>query len=122
MYKWLIVGLVVLAGCAGAPEKEREFLLGGDISMLARMEELGAVFKDAGEPGDLIEILKNHGGNCFRLRLFVNPAYRNAVVQDLPYTLKLARRIKEADAKLLLDLHYSDTWADPGKQLSLIHI
>ncbi len=117
MYKWLMIALAALAGCAADPAKKRPFLLGADISMLSRMEELAAVFKDDGRPGDLIEILKNHGGNCFRLRLFVNPDYRNAVVQDLPYTLKLARRIKEANAKLLLDLHYSDTWADPGKQI-----
>jgi arabinogalactan endo-1,4-beta-galactosidase len=38
------------------------------------------------------------------------------VLQDLDYTLALARRIEEAGAQLLLDFHYSDTWADPGHQ------
>ena len=92
------------------------FLVGGDISTLAKIEELGGIYQDANGPGDAIEILCNQGWNCFRLRLFVNPTMRNAVVQDLDYTLALARRIKAAGAQLLLDLHYSDTWADPAHQ------
>ncbi|MHC4559358.1 MAG: glycoside hydrolase family 53 protein [Planctomycetota bacterium] len=95
---------------------DREFLLGGDISALAEIEQHGGVFRDQGKPVDAIRILRNYGCNCFRLRLFVNPAYRNVVVNDLPYTIALARRIKAAGAKLLLNFHYSDTWADPGKQ------
>lgn len=96
--------------------KSREFLLGGDISMLSRVEELGGVFRENGRRGDFLAILKRHGCNCFRLRLFVNPNYKNAVVNDLPYTLALGGRIKAAGLELLLDFHYSDTWADPGHQ------
>ena len=59
MSKYVLIGLMVLTGCMLTWGVEREFLLGGDISMLTRMEELGAVFKDANEPGDFIEILKN---------------------------------------------------------------
>ncbi len=92
------------------------FLVGGDISTLAKIEGLGGIFQDANGPGDAIDILCNQGWNCFRLRLFVNPTMRNAVVQDLDYSLALARRIKAAGAQLLLDLHYSDTWADPAHQ------
>lgn len=93
------------------------WLLGGDISMLTRLEEQGLVFKDAaGTPTDCIKLMTDAGCNCFRLRLFVNPAGKGGVIQDVPDTLALARRIKAADAKLLLDFHYSDTWADPGKQ------
>ena len=94
-----------------------EFLIGGDISALGKIEECGGVFRDKGAPGDAIEIMRNHGHNCFRLRLFVNPTYRNVVVNDLPYTIALGRRIKASGARLLLNFHYSDTWADPGHQI-----
>ena len=94
----------------------REFLVGGDISALARIEQAGGLFRQDGKPEDAIRILTGCGCNCFRLRLFVNPTYQNVVVNDLPYTIHLARRIKAAGARLLLDFHYSDTWADPGHQ------
>lgn len=89
---------------------------GGDISMLPRFEELGAVYRNGEEPADAIGIMMRKGCNCFRLRLFVNPSMKNAVIQDLGYTVRLAQRIKKAGAFLLLDIHYSDTWADPGHQ------
>jgi arabinogalactan endo-1,4-beta-galactosidase len=97
------------------PAKD-EFHLGGDISMLTRIEELGGTFGEGGTRGDLIRIMIRHGANTFRLRLFVNPTMKNAVVQDLPYTIALAKRIKDAGGEVLLDFHYSDTWADPGHQ------
>ncbi|HZP82413.1 MAG TPA: glycosyl hydrolase 53 family protein [Chthonomonadaceae bacterium] len=94
-----------------------EFLVGADVSMLRKIEELGGIFRKDGRPTDPISLMKSYGGNCFRLRLFVNPDHKEGVVNDLPYTLALARRIKAADARLLLDLHYSDTWADPAHQI-----
>jgi arabinogalactan endo-1,4-beta-galactosidase len=90
--------------------------LGADISALERIEQAGGVFRDAGQPGDAIVILRAHGSNGFRLRLFVNPNDSDVQVNDLDYTVRMATRIKAAGAKLLLDLHYSDTWADPGHQ------
>lgn len=94
----------------------KEFLIGGDISALGKIEEMGGSFFDDGESGDAILIMRKHGANCFRLRLFVNPPYIDVVVNDLSYTIGLAKRIKKSGAKLILDFHYSDTWADPGKQ------
>lgn len=94
----------------------REFLLGGDISALSKIEECGGVFRDKDISGDAVKIMSDHGHNCFRLRLFVNPTHRNVVVNDLPYTIALAKRIKAAGAIFLLNFHYSDTWADPGHQ------
>jgi arabinogalactan endo-1,4-beta-galactosidase len=92
------------------------FLTGGDISALPKLESLGAVYKDGGQAGDALVIMRKHGCTCFRVRLFVNPTLKEVVVQDLPYALRLGQRIKASGARLLLDLHYSDTWADPGKQ------
>lgn len=90
--------------------------LGADISALARIEQGGSVFRDSGKVGDAIAILKAHGANAFRLRIFVNPNDSDVQVNDLPYTLALAARVKAAGARLLLDFHYSDTWADPSHQ------
>lgn len=92
------------------------FLSGADISALAKIEEQTGVFRKSGVEGDAIELLREAGMNMFRLRIFVDPTGDNIVVNDLDYTLELARRIKNAGAGFLLNLHYSDTWADPGNQ------
>jgi arabinogalactan endo-1,4-beta-galactosidase len=91
-------------------------LLGADVSALERIEQAGGVFRDGGQPGDAIAILRANGSNVFRLRLFVNPDNEDVQVNDLAYTVRMAHRVKLAGARLLLDLHYSDTWADPGHQ------
>ncbi len=92
------------------------FLGGADVSALGRIEQAGGVFRDSGRTGDAIAILRAHGAKAFRLRLFVNPNDSDVQVNDLPYTVAMATRVKAAGAKLLLDIHYSDTWADPGHQ------
>ena len=84
--------------------------------MAPKLEEKGIVFKDAGQPKDIFAIFKDHGATCIRLRLFVDPSGEGAVVNDLPYTIALAKRVKSAGLLFSLDLHYSDTWADPGHQ------
>ncbi|MDP6635726.1 MAG: glycosyl hydrolase 53 family protein [Phycisphaerae bacterium] len=113
----VIASVFTCAGCnSHIARQPDDFLVGGDISMLTKIEKLGGVFRDRGKRRDFLDIFKAHGGNCFRLRLFVAPDGKNAVVNDLPYTLALARRIKTARCKLLLNFHYSDTWADPGHQ------
>jgi arabinogalactan endo-1,4-beta-galactosidase len=98
------------------PISAAEFMAGADVSALAVLEDHGAVYRDVGQSRDLIELFSDHGVNWFRLRLFVNPNGQDVVVNDLSYTLKMAHRIKAAGGNLLLDLHYSDTWADPGHQ------
>ncbi|MCS7104753.1 MAG: arabinogalactan endo-1,4-beta-galactosidase [Thermofilaceae archaeon] len=69
---------------------------------------------------DALAIMKSYEANCFRLRLFVNPKQRDEwggfTGNNLEYTIKLAKRIKGIGAKLILDLHYSDTWADLQRQ------
>jgi arabinogalactan endo-1,4-beta-galactosidase len=91
-------------------------LTGGDVSLLALEDQKGQVYKDGGRPGDVLAMFKARGCNCMRLRLWVHPSGRDIYVNDLPYTVALGRRIKRSGLLLLLDIHYSDTWADPGKQ------
>jgi len=96
-----------------------DFVFGSDISALAVHETKGSVYKyEDGSPGDSIVILKQAGMNCMRLRLFVEPNSEGVVTNDLEYTLDLAKRIKKHGLHLLLDIHYSDTWADPSHQIT----
>ncbi|WP_328458646.1 arabinogalactan endo-1,4-beta-galactosidase [Streptomyces sp. NBC_00386] len=87
---------------------------GSDISSLAKSEAYGGVYKtSSGTTGDALAILKSSGMNYARLKVWVNPAdgYNNKA-----RVLAMAKRIKAQGMKLLVDFHYSDTWADPGTQ------
>lgn len=95
-------------------------VVGADISFVMQEEARGKKYSDNGIQKDILEILKDNKFNWIRLRLFVDPAAENGYSKDsfcgLEKTLKLAKRIKASGMKFLLDFHYSDTWADPGKQ------
>ena len=96
-------------------------MLGADISFLPELEARGIKFSDKGNEKDAIEILKDHGFNYVRLRIFNDPSTDSGYSPkkgfcNLLYTKQMAKRVKAAGLKLLLDFHYSDYWADPGKQ------
>lgn len=96
-------------------------MMGADISFLPELEAKGIKFSDKGVTKDAIEIIKEHGINYVRLRIFHDPAQDSGYSPkkgfcDLNYTKQMAKRVKAAGLKLLLDFHYSDYWADPGKQ------
>lgn len=101
-----------------------ERYVGGDISLLPDYENAGAKYFDHdGTPiNDLLPYLFHEGMNAMRVRLFVNPDDYDGpdkdsnACQSLDYILPLCKRIKDDGFKLMLDFHYSDTWADPGKQ------
>lgn len=117
---WSAVGLA--AGASGDP-----FYMGADISLETFMQQQGVSFYDGGVAKPVDQLLYDRGANLFRLRIFVNPetTYTDSgpnpnygAIQSLAYDIALAQQIKAnaTNAKLLLDFHYSDTWADPGKQ------
>lgn len=127
--KFIISALALLfSGAAGA-----ERFAGGDISLLPEYENAGAVYKDLSGAviPDLLPWLKNQGMNAMRVRLFVNPdkykeIYGNSsdpdlkydpnACQDLEYITPVCKKIVDNGMDLMLDFHYSDTWADPAKQ------
>jgi len=103
-------------------------VIGADISFLPEIES-GAGrfsqgirrFSENGTTVDAVELLKRHGFNAIRLRVFVNPENPNGYAPGrgfcgLDSTLSMARRVKAAGLGLLLDFHYSDYWADPQQQ------
>ena len=102
------------------PTTDATRYVGGDLSMLTKYEEQKAQYadKDGQRIGNVISFLQQQGWNTLRIRLFVDPSQDKdkAVVQNLAYVKALGKRIKEAGMFFLLDFHYSDTWADPGKQ------
>lgn len=89
-------------------------ILGADISSLKKSEDFGGIYKyDDGTQADALQILKDNGLNYARLRIWVNPVdgYHNK--EEI---LLMAKRLHDLGIKLLVDFHYSDDWADPGKQ------
>jgi arabinogalactan endo-1,4-beta-galactosidase len=88
-------------------------MLGSDLSFTPQELAAGAVFTDNGVPGNPASITAQNGAGWARLRLWVNPpAGYNNLASDLAF----AKTIQAAGLKLYLDIHYSDFWADPGKQ------
>ncbi|MGF7137817.1 glycoside hydrolase family 53 protein [Roseimarinus sediminis] len=99
-------------------------VIGADISFVPQEEARGKTYSDQGLEKDVLEILKDHRFNWVRLRLFVDPDAENGYSRGgegycgLEKTLAMAKRVKASGMKFLLDFHYSDTWADPGKQFT----
>lgn len=99
-----------------------DFIDGADISSMLSLEESGVTFKNQqGTETDLFKLLKNNGWNWARLRVWNDPftadgqGYGGGNV-NADRALIMARRATAAGLKVLVDFHYSDFWADPGKQ------
>lgn len=98
--------------------------VGGDISLLPEYQKAGAVYKThSGEKiSDALQFFHEEGMNAMRVRLFVNPENYSEkdkdvnACQNLEYIIPLCKDIVDHGFKLMLDFHYSDTWADPGAQ------
>lgn len=117
------------------PGLSEDFIRGADVSMLAQIEKNGGKFyDDNGKAADLFNILKSHGVNWIRLRVWNEAKNRWDVIvggkklsakgqpcgggnNDLETAIALGKRAKAAGMKLLIDFHYSDFWADPQKQV-----
>lgn len=125
--------IFVAAVLSGAASEAATHYAGGDISLLPEYERVGAQYRTpSGEPiVDVIPWLHQQGMNAMRVRLFVNPykykelhqndadadtKYDPNACQDLEYIRPLCKRIVDNGMDLMLDFHYSDTWADPAKQ------
>ncbi|MDE6318102.1 MAG: arabinogalactan endo-1,4-beta-galactosidase [Muribaculaceae bacterium] len=88
---------------------------GADVSWLTQLEAEGEKFYSPdGTQMECMQLLKEHCGvNAIRLRVWVNPAEGWNNVEDV---LVKARRANALGLRLMIDFHFSDTWADPGKQ------
>jgi arabinogalactan endo-1,4-beta-galactosidase len=89
-------------------------MLGADISSLKKSEDYGGVYRtESGVERDALQITRSEGLNWARLRVWVDPADS---YHDKDELLEMALRIKREKMELLVNLHYSDTWADPAHQ------
>jgi len=106
------------AGHAQSAPDQNQFMLGADISALDSGSGRGRAFnfQENGVPDTEYAIMMKHGWKTFRLRVFVDPVRGRAPNNSLANTISLAKAIKASGAKFLLDIHYSDTWADPQHQ------
>ncbi len=94
------------------------FAKGADVGWLPQMEATGYKFYDTdGIEKDCLQLLKDRGINTIRLRVWVNPSNDKASGHCSPAeTVVMAVRAKNMGMRIMIDFHYSDTWADPAKQ------
>lgn len=115
----LSITLIFVLGVPAHAQKHKK-IVGADISWLPQFEDQGKKYYDNDKATDALKILKDHGFNYIRLRIFNNPradsGYSKKGYCDLEGTKKMALRIKKLGMGFLLDFHYSDNWADPAKQ------
>ncbi len=123
----VLISTALMTGCSEKVSSQNQniqetptsaFAKGADISWLPQMEASGyKFFNDAGVEEDCFKILKDHGINSIRLRTFVNPS-------NDPFsghcskaeTVAMALRAQKYGMRVMIDFHYSDSWADPSKQ------
>jgi arabinogalactan endo-1,4-beta-galactosidase len=94
------------------------FAKGADVSWLPQMEATSYRFYDTdGKEKDCLQLLKERGMNTIRLRVFVNPSQDKTNGHcSKEETVAMALRAQKAKMRIMIDFHYSDTWADPAKQ------
>lgn len=105
-----IIGLIILTSLI----KSNQFINGVDISMLKQVEENGGLFYENGNQIDPIQLFKDKGINTARIKIWHTPSMN---YNNLESVLEIADRANSVGLDLLLDFHYSDTWADPSSQI-----
>ncbi len=116
-----LVALALLVGCGesatqpdnGLAPDTFDIVIGGDVSFLAEIEDNGGTYSDTDGEKDLLLLMKEHGFESIRLRLWHTPA---GSYNTLEQVKAMAARIDAAGMELFLDFHYSDSWADAGTQ------
>lgn len=115
---FLFTANVCIAQKQGITNATGTFAKGADVSWLPQMEATGFKFyNNDGKEEDCLQILKQKGINSIRLRSWVNPSNDKASGHcSTEETVAMAVRAKKMGMRIMIDLHYSDSWADPGKQ------
>jgi len=118
----ILIYLFVISGLSLSgqyqPININSFQIGSDLSLAKAIIDKGGIYYADGEQVEVIPAFMNRKFEYARLRLFHSPNGSSSygTVNSLSYTLALAKSIKASGMKLLLDFHYSDTWADPANQ------
>ncbi len=119
LFPILITGILMIS-CSGDDkgnttpvQPEPDFIRGADISFLPEIESTGTLFYNNGQAEDVVTTLKNAGANYIRLRLWKDPSSGHSNMAEVK---TMAERVRQSGLRVWLTVHYSDTWADPGKQ------
>lgn len=120
-YTYLFLSLLMLNNSlsfAQKKQKEIPFAKGADVGWLPQMEATGYKFYDSdGNEKDCLQLLKDRGMNSIRLRVFVNPNDDKASGHcSKEETITMALRAQKMGMRVMINFHYSDSWADPAKQ------
>jgi arabinogalactan endo-1,4-beta-galactosidase len=115
---YLVAALAVSVDATGQTTEKRDFAKGADVGWLPQMEATGYKFYDAaGKEQDCLQLLKDLGMNSIRLRVFVNPSDDKASGHcSKAETIAMALRAQKMGFRIMINFHYSDSWADPSKQ------
>jgi arabinogalactan endo-1,4-beta-galactosidase len=124
--KHIVLGFLAFIICYGCSENdvnetsneiiESEFISAVDISSYPQIELSNPIFKDNnGITVSFLEFLKSKGINTIRIRKWVNPIDQHSSFEEVK---SFAETLKSMGFKIYLSLHYSDTWADPGSQIT----
>ena len=130
MKHWLpLASLMALTACSGPQSPNgnagsnvsaeqsfnQKLWRGGDLSYVNELDDCGAVYSDDDGRSDAYQIMAAAGANLARLRLWHSPDWTDySTLSDVRRSIT---RAKYANMQVLLDFHYSDTWADPGAQI-----
>ncbi|MES2804268.1 MAG: glycosyl hydrolase 53 family protein [Bacteroidota bacterium] len=123
-FRFVLMSLMisVLYSCSTSKNiqttSKSSFAKGADVGWLPQMEATGYKFYDTdGSEKDCLQLLKDRGMNTIRLRVWVNPNDDKASGHcSKEETVVMALRAQKMGMRIMIDFHYSDSWADPGKQ------
>lgn len=118
-YFFLLITTLLFTSCATSQQATKNtFAKGADVGWLPQMEATGYKFYDSdGNEKDCLQLLKDRGMNSIRLRVFVNPNDDKASGHcSKEETITMALRAQKMGMRVMINFHYSDSWADPAKQ------
>lgn len=123
---WMTLLLFVCFAGSGFAQNQ-PFYFGNDLSYVNQMEDCGADYKRGGVSQDPYKIFAEEGTNLVRVRLWVDPSWWQEPLNqpegvkpwysDLEDVKKTIQRAKAEGMEVMMGFHYSDFWADPGRQL-----
>ena len=128
LLKCFVVIFIISFGTKAVIANASTFANGADIGWVNQLESNGINWvNDYGYKEDPLKILKDNGVNSVRLRVFVNPPSNGFFTSNDGYTsmlgycdknsvVTMAKRAKQLGFRIMIDFHYSDHFADPGKQ------
>jgi arabinogalactan endo-1,4-beta-galactosidase len=116
--KSITILILLIAGVCLGQNKDADFAKGADVGWLPQMEATGYKFYDSdGSEKDCLQLLKDRGMNSIRLRVWVNPNDDKASGHcSKEETVVMALRAQKMGFRIMINFHYSDSWADPAKQ------